>query len=216
MYKPMTKSILFSALLALICFSTSVSANVSNNELPVKFIRFYAQQVGDYAHLRWVTQSEFDNDFFTVEWSKDMIIWESLETVAGSGSSPGEGEYAYFDTEPKSGMNYYRIRQTDLDGSFDFSHIEKVNVTFFADEVAEAGISPNPMPGYSTSFVVNSPTTLIGTTVKLMDIAGKGIQINVDVNDTEMTVTPFNKIPGLYFLIIQKEEKAIVKKIKIE
>ncbi len=215
MYKPMRKSIFFGALLAMICFSSSTNASTTNH-LPVKFIRFYVDLVGEDVRVRWTTDSEYDNDFFTVERSKDMILWETLEIVPGAGTSPGAGEYQYMDMEPKKGINHYRIKQTDLNGAYDYSHIEKVEVDFLYDIIAEVAVAPNPLPGSSDSFIIKGESSLAGVTVKLIDISGKEIKINTDLNDTELRVTPFIKMPGLYFLIIQKREKSIVKKIKFE
>jgi len=215
MYQPKVRSILFGAMIAMISFSTAINANIAN-DLSVKFLRFYVNQDGDYVQVRWKTVSEYDNDFFTVERSKDMINWESLENVPGSGASPGEGVYEYFDTEPKSGLTYYRIKQTDLNGAYDFSHIEKVEFEEFANEIADVAVAPNPLPGTGSDITVNGETSLVGSTVKLMDITGKEIQITVNINDTEMKVTPYTRIPGLYFLVIQKGKQSVVKKIKFE
>ena len=211
----MRKSILFGVLLATICFSTSTFVNAAE-DLSVKFIRFYAAKTGDIALVHWVTSSETNNDFFTVERSTDLVQWEVLEIVPGSGISPGSGDYMYYDLEPKDGVNHYRIKQTDLDGAYDFSHIEKVEFDFLFDDIDEVAVSPNPVPGFSTSFEVNSSKSLVGTTVKLIDITGKEIPVEIDVNDTELTISPIRKIPGLYFLIIQKREQSIVKKIKFD
>ena len=215
MYQPKVRMVLFSALVAMICFSTTTNAEVSN-ELPVKFLRFYADQFGDQVRVRWKTESEYDNDYFTIERSKDLVLWETLETVPGSGLSPGEGVYEYFDTEPKSGLTYYRIKQTDIDGAFDFSHIEKVEYEELMNETADVSVAPNPLPGSSLSITVNGENSFEGAMIKLIDITGKEIRTTVDIIDTEMTVTPFNKTPGLYFLVIQKGKQSIVKKIKFE
>jgi hypothetical protein len=215
MYKPMRKSILLGVLFTTICFSTSIIASTTD-DLSVKFIRFYAAKTGDISQVHWVTSSETNNDFFTVERSTDLVQWEVLEIVPGAGTSPGSGDYMYFDLEPKNGVNHYRIKQTDLDGAYDYSHIEKVEFDFFVDDIDEVAVIPNPVPGFSTSFIVNSNKSLVGTTVKLIDITGKEIPVEIDVNDTELTISPIRKIPGLYFLIIQKRQQSIVKKIKFD
>jgi len=215
MYKAITRFILFGALLVVCSISTSTFASTTN-DFSVKFIRFYADLVGDDVRVRWVTESEYDNDYFSVERSPDMLTWETLEIVSGSAGSPGAGEYQYIDTEPKDGVNHYRIRQTDFNGTYEFSHIEKVEIENFLPEAVELNLSPNPFNWSNSSFFVDGETSLVGTTVKLIDIVGKEIPVQVDINDTEMTVTPFYRVPGLYFLIIQKRGQSIVKKIKFE
>ena len=77
-------------------------------------------------------------------------------------------------------------------------------------------LAPNPVPGSDDSFTVDGDSNMEGTIVKLFDIAGKEVQILTQVNDSQLTVQPFEKLPGLYFLTIQKGKQSIVKKIKFE
>ena len=185
--------------------------------MSVKFVRFYAGQKGDDVKMRWITESEYDNEFFTVERSINMQDWEILKILPGSGGSPGAGEYVFTDLDPNNGKNFYRIKQTDFDGSFEYSHIEDVIVDFsLNDDIEELTVAPNPVLGPSTNFKISAKTTLKGASVKLIDITGKEIQVIVDINDTEITISPINKTPGLYFLIIQKGDQSIVEKIKFE
>ena len=216
MYQPRMKIILTGFMMAIFCSANSVFADVLN-ELPVKFIRFYANQEGDQVRLRWITESEINNDFYTIERSIDMLNWETLETVPGSPTSPGEGQYEYFDMEPKSGLTYYRIKQTDLNGAYDFSHIEKVEFESLIEEDEEFYVlAPNPVPGSDDSFTIDGESSFEGTTIKLYDITGKEVRIGLDINDSELEVTPFEKLNGLFFITIQKGKKSTVKKIKFE
>ena len=77
-------------------------------------------------------------------------------------------------------------------------------------------MAPNPLPATGSDLTINGETSLVGSTVKLIDITGKEIKITVSTNDTKMTVTPYTRVPGLYFLILQKGKQSIVKKIKFE
>ena len=132
--------------------------NYSTNDFSVKFIRFYADKLGDDVRVRWTTESEYDNDYFTVERSPDMVNWETLEIVPGSAGSPGAGQYEFIDTEPKTGVNHYRIRQTDFDGTFEFSHIEKVEIAALLPEFVELVVSPNPLMPYNANITINGET----------------------------------------------------------
>jgi len=215
MYKAITRIILFGTLLAVSSISTPTFANTTE-DFSVKFVRFYVDLINEDVQVRWLTDSEYDNDYFTVERSPDMVFWETLVIVPGSAGSPGSGEYLYIDEEPKDGINYYRIRQTDFNGTFDFTHIEKIEIENLLPDDDEVNVWPNPFMLSSTSLIVNSEYSLDGTTVKLFDLIGREIPVDVAINDTEMKVTPINRVPGLYFLMIQKKERSIVKRIKFE
>ncbi|MBK6498597.1 MAG: T9SS type A sorting domain-containing protein [Saprospiraceae bacterium] len=68
-----------------------------------------------------------------------MLIIQKVGWVNGNGNTSDEKHYTFTDTKPLLGMNYYRLRQIDFDGRFEYSHI--VSVTFETDEVE---IYPNP------------------------------------------------------------------------
>lgn len=64
----------------------------------------------------WATSSEKNNDYFTIEKSANGASFELLGTVKGGGNSSTQKEYALFDQNPYTGINYYRLSQTDFDG----------------------------------------------------------------------------------------------------
>ncbi|MFA6923797.1 MAG: T9SS type A sorting domain-containing protein [Bacteroidales bacterium] len=69
-----------------------------------------------YVIINWNTFTESNNDYFTVEKSKDAIAFEPVATVEGAGNSIENINYSSIDQEPYQGISYYRLSQTDYDG----------------------------------------------------------------------------------------------------
>jgi hypothetical protein len=88
--------------------------------LPVQLTRFTARARGKYAELSWATASEQDNDYFAVERSADGRQWQELGRVAGRGTTTLPQQYAYLDQAPLPGLSYYRLKQVDFDGQYEY------------------------------------------------------------------------------------------------
>jgi hypothetical protein len=108
-------------------FSPWTLASVDgSNPLPITLISFTAKAEGPIVRLDWVTASERDNAFFTLERSADGIDFTPILNVAGAGTSYSTRYYTDHDREPLAGINYYRLRQTDLDGTSTLSAVVSV------------------------------------------------------------------------------------------
>ena len=84
--------------------------------LPVTFISFTAEKQGTYSLLKWKTSQEINSDHFEIERSADALHYEYLGTISAAGNSTVPVAYSFVDYKPLSGLNYYRIRQIDIDG----------------------------------------------------------------------------------------------------
>ncbi len=113
--------------------------NVSAPLLPVELTSFTGYLEQTQIHLRWETASEIGFDRFVVERSADASVWQSIGVVAASGQIEGS-QYRFVDPQPVLGLNYYRLRMVDLDGSEAYSHtvIERLQTS---DDLS---VSPNP------------------------------------------------------------------------
>lgn len=94
--------------------------------LPIELISFEAKLNNRQVDIHWATASEQNNDFFTIERSADGLNWEIVTTAAGAGNSIYRIDYAAYDSRPLSGISYYRLKQTDFDGAFEYSNIVSV------------------------------------------------------------------------------------------
>lgn len=91
--------------------------------LPIELLSFTGACENDKAVLRWSTATETNNDYFTVERSVDSDDWEAIGTVPGAGNSQQVLNYVFNDPYPSLSLQYYRIKQTDLNGAFTYSPV---------------------------------------------------------------------------------------------
>jgi hypothetical protein len=101
----------------------------TNGTLPVKLLSFNAILANGKVNCAWETASEINNDYFTLERSKDGNSFEAVGNVKGQENSNRNIRYSYTDNNPFSGISYYRLKQTDFDGKYAYSPIKKVGST---------------------------------------------------------------------------------------
>lgn len=102
-----------------------------SNPLPVELITYDGvyQVKENTVLLEWRTSSEINNDHFTIEKSMDGEIYEVIETIVGAGNSNELLSYKLKDESPQPGVNYYRLKQTDFDGTVSTNGLVAVNVS---------------------------------------------------------------------------------------
>ncbi len=96
--------------------------------LPIELVGFETSVEGAGVLLKWSTASEIDNDHFTVERSSDAVLFDGIGRVAAIGQSNTLQHYSFKDMAPGRGINYYRLRQTDTDGTTTFSSVISVEI----------------------------------------------------------------------------------------
>ena len=115
-------------------WSNPISATVSNintfghyaiarsvdSPLPVELLTFTAQSWNDFVSLMWATATEINNDFFTIQRSHDGFNFHDIGRVKGKGFSSRIARYTFEDAAPISGISYYRLKQTDYDGKWEY------------------------------------------------------------------------------------------------
>jgi len=136
----------------------------NNSPLPVELVSFDAIKCGNEVCLNWKTASELNCDFYTIERASDALDFKELSRVKGSGTTLNTSNYVDIDNEPKSGINYYRLKQTDLNG--DQKYFNTVVVNF--EGHLNVSIFPNPSKGM---FTIKSNTNEID--IKVVDILGR-------------------------------------------
>lgn len=91
--------------------------------VPIELLSFNCEPTQAGITISWTTASETNNDYFTVERSPDGATWENIATVDGAGHSTEVLNYSFTDDDPRNGINYYRLTQTDLDGKSETFYI---------------------------------------------------------------------------------------------
>ena len=98
--------------------------------LPVSLISFTGASLGENIRLNWSTASEQKNSHFEILRSADGKTFENIGTVQGNGTSSEQHFYSYTDRSPLAGVNYYRLKQVDYNGTAT-EHQEMVSVRSF-------------------------------------------------------------------------------------
>ena len=122
---------------------TNLNAQPVCLSLPITLVHFDTKLHDSGVALNWQTAQEIDNDFFQIERSKDAIEFTSIGIEEGIGSSFTVQNYAFIDSLPLNGINYYRLKQIDYAGTFSYSLIKSI---YFSQKLIDKiTISPNPV-----------------------------------------------------------------------
>lgn len=113
-----------------------------NSPLPISLLSFKAACENQVVNINWSTASEQNNDYFTVQRSKNATDFETVAIVQGAGNSNSTLNYNTKDNYPYGGTSYYRLMQTDFNGDFEvFSPVAVVCITGTNDAIS---LYPNP------------------------------------------------------------------------
>lgn len=158
-----TSTFLFIALLFPVHFlfaRTSLNETVCTKQnsiavVPIQLVHFTATlNAQNNVDLTWSTGVEINNDFFTVEKTADGANYETVLVIEGAGSSSQPLNYSCVDYSPYSGVSYYRLKQTDVNGYATYSEIE--TVVYEPDTDFALELSPNPGDGSAVQLTVNA------------------------------------------------------------
>ncbi|PBQ34095.1 hypothetical protein CNR22_20705 [Sphingobacteriaceae bacterium] len=133
----------------------TVNCNSSVVPLPIGLAYFSGAYTKTGIILSWQTQTETENSFFTVEKSEDGIEWVPLTNIPGAGNSQVSKQYSFLDAKPYAGINYYRLKQTDIDQKFSYSSV--IAVMNASEKISCSKIWPNPASS-DVNFEITSPS----------------------------------------------------------
>lgn len=177
--------------------------------LPVELLYFEARPEVPDVRLQWETVTELNNDFFTLEHSVDGIQFRELQKIKGAGTSQVPHYYEFTDEHPLIGNNYYRLRQTDFDGSFTFSEIQVAEIQASGKEML---LYPNPVGDYlQIEWSANFPQHFL---FEMMDQWGhRVLQGTLDLREGRKQLSGLNQLlpAGIYFLRIEDQVFRVVK-----
>ena len=105
----------------------TIGSTGSANPLPVNLVAFYGENKNQTNNLKWVTASEKNSDYFTIEKTTDGILFEPVGTRQGAGNSIYHTSYLLVDDNVEPVINYYRLKQTDFDGNSKYSDLISID-----------------------------------------------------------------------------------------
>ncbi len=174
-------------------YTFSFTADAS---FPVELAMFKIASIDDEKpSLYWRTASELDNSHFEVERSADSRRWHAIGEVGGQGTSNGIKDYYFKDERPLPGSNYYRLKQVDFDGDFEYSKI--VSTIIGHGKVA---LSPNPASDFISVQLQDKEGSYH---VTVFDLMGKR-WVDAPLGGNLLNV---NHLPmGTYLLVLKNED----------
>jgi F5/8 type C domain/Secretion system C-terminal sorting domain/Fibronectin type III domain len=183
--------------------------NLSENSttLPIQLLNFTASDVRDeYIFLKWQTGMEENNDHFEVERSTDATNFDKILSVKAVGNSSVTQSYSGVDNVPVNGINFYRLKQVDLDGRFTYSGIQMVK---FGNSVKPV-IYPNPVSSIFTAV----PGSELIREIVIYNVQGKAVQFamgNSTAADMKVNVSLLPE--GVYFAKVKTDSQVYQFKI---
>jgi endo-1,4-beta-D-glucanase Y len=158
---------------------------------PVHFASFNGVAEDQDVLLNWSTASEENNDYFSVERSEDGENFTEIGKVRGGGNSTTLLNYSFLDQSAFSPIVYYRLRQNDINGMFQYSNIIIVNRI---DQTA-ISIVPNPFT-HETSIIVSGKENEKAF-LEVIDITGKIVFTNSQLLNGNANIGS-DFVPGMY------------------
>jgi hypothetical protein len=180
------------------------------SSLPIRLTHFQAKQMEQQVQLNWITDSEINNDFFTLERSNDGKAFFEIGRKKGAGNSATRLYYSSIDEQPLKGISYYRLKQTDFDGKYTYSHIESV---YFDESKIIEGLKVYPNPSKGNDVNIELVSDLIQKAyITLRNSLGQELTndtFDVDKGPNRYTLNYSMFTEGIYFLEIRTKEGKI-------
>lgn len=136
--------------------------------LPITLISFTGKCTGNDVLLEWATALELNNSHFTIERSVDGQNFEPIATVNGAGNSVSARYYTWTDANTNGNLYYYRLKQTDYDGSFEYFNTVAAGCNAQAIQVL---LYPNPAEDL-VQLQLSTPSSE-EFTITVVDVTGK-------------------------------------------
>jgi hypothetical protein len=171
--------------------------------VPLTLLSFDAFKNKNKVDLKWTTTNEINTSHFEIERSSNGVEFTKIVSV-NSANSAGINNYSSEDIQPLKGINFYRLKQVDIDGSFKYSNINKVLFENFGEAL---NVFPNPAKDYiQFDFASKQKTVLIN----LFDMQGRLIKTTTLANVLPLKLNVENLSKGKYIIQLSDGEKIAV------
>lgn len=184
--------------------------------LPVELIKFSAAVIDKSVLLKWQTASEIDNEGFEIEESSDGRKFKKVGAVKGQGTSLIQQDYSFQVSSPVNGVSYYRLKQIDFDGHFEYSKVVSVNLKGENKELGEFYPNPSQSGLVNLDYFAENDEEIM---VSVFDMAGKLVfkQTRVKLSGNNNLNFDFSDLnAGIYVLKIGDESNLNYRKLVIE
>jgi len=191
--------------------------SISASTVPVELYSFIANIKSGKVLLKWNTATETNNKGFNVERKLNNTDWSSVGFVKGNGTTSEKREYSFTDKPGVPGTISYRLKQTDFDGSFDYSDIQTVENNIQPTGFLLEQNFPNPFnPSTVISFSLPVKSNI---KLKVLNILGKEVATLKDgvceAGNYNVTFDASNLSSGIYFYSLITNNGIITKKMTL-
>ena len=169
----------------------------NNNPLPVELISFGAKEKDGLAVLEWATATEINNKQFIIERSADGKVFEGIGIVLGSGNSADEKSYLFVDETPLIGDNYYRLKQVDFDGKFEYSEV----IVWYKTAQDKMSFYPTKIINHGTLYYETPAQGQVD--ILLLDIHGRVLRresLELQKGSNRFELNLWSLPAGIYFI----------------
>lgn len=172
--------------------------NLMGNALPLRLIDFSGKINNQSVQLQWKTADEVNTDHFVAEHSTDGLSFSPIGTIKAAGSSHQQQQYHFVHTSPNAGVNYYRLKMTDVDQQFTYSKTIRLDISKPAGALA---LYPNPV--IENAIIIHSPASGNSQLI-LTDMSGRTIRtIRPESNAVQTVINMKILPPGKYTIIFK-------------
>ncbi len=207
---------------ATVCSSSGVNFPIiPAAPLPVDLVAFEANLTeNNFVELLWITASEINNDYFTIEKADENEFFEQVTTIPGVGNSNVTQVYKMVDDQKCEGICYYRLKQTDFDGKTTTYDAVGVVVENKELNLQEVKLYPNPLRGNTVTLELPiSENQEVNFFVN--DLLGREYVSDItmiDRGDYSMIIMEFNQMlpKGIYLISMIVNKEIISKKLYVE
>ncbi|HAK79668.1 MAG TPA: hypothetical protein DCM71_22850 [Runella sp.] len=177
-----------------------------SNIVPVQLMYFRGKAEAERVRLSWATALEINSSHFNVERSTDLKEFSTIGKLTSAGDSRQLINYSFLDEAPLPGVNYYRLKQVDKDGTSDYSKIIAVSPQA---EATQFVIYPNPSDGNSVRLQFDN---LELDRLRLITMLGQEIPFDIQAtSNNSLTIRPHKILEnGLYFMTYQTPDRGRV------
>lgn len=190
--------------------SGSISKIAVEGTVPVELNSFAAETTNDGILLTWITSSEINSDYFSIERGSDTESFIEIGQLSAQGNSSVENTYTYLDTEPESNPSYYRLRIVDLDGSEQLSPIVEVNTSSLKDNRHSEIVHISPNPNYGVFKIITDEEKI---DYRIYSLSGKEILTGSGRNQSLINIS--DQVQGVYLINIKVAGRSYFQKFII-
>jgi hypothetical protein len=180
--------------------------SVCNAALPVEFVSFTVKKFSERnIAIQWATGWEQNNSYFLVERKNEKGEFESIARVGGRGSVQGLSNYSSEDQNPLIGINYYRIRQVDVDGHSTTTAIKAIQVDGDGLQILLTG----------EGVGIISPETTKATLSIYSELGQELVQKQIQLNANTYYPVSIGLQNGVFLFYVSTLEKSVWKKVPV-